>query len=72
VTSSSAKKWSSPGSFATSCSTLSIRRAVRSGPADGVPIEDLGVGGIPYDMTRRDLLEDNRDLLEFCATLLPG
>jgi hypothetical protein len=52
--------------------TLSIRRAVRSGPSDGVPIEDLGVGGVPYDMTRRDLLEDNRDLLEFCATLLPG
>jgi hypothetical protein len=51
---------------------VSIRRAVRSGPADGVPIEDLGVGGVPYDMTRRDLLEDNRDLLEFCATLLPG
>jgi hypothetical protein len=52
--------------------TLSIRRAVRSGPADGVPIEDLGVGGIPYDMTRRDLLDGNRDLLEFCAGLLPG
>jgi hypothetical protein len=52
--------------------TLSIRRAVRSGPADGVPIEDLGVGGIPYDMTERDLLDGNRDLLEFCAALLPG
>jgi hypothetical protein len=37
-----------------------------------VPIEDLGVGGIPYDMTRRDLLDGNRDLLEFCAGLLPG
>jgi hypothetical protein len=52
--------------------TLSIRRAIRSGPADGVPIEDLGVGGIPYDMTERDLLDGNRDLLEFCAALLPG
>jgi hypothetical protein len=52
--------------------TLSIRRAIRSGPADGVPIEDLGVGGIPYDMTERDLLDGNRDLLEFCARLLPG
>jgi hypothetical protein len=52
--------------------TLSIRRAIRSGPADGVPIEDLGVGGVPYDMTRRDLLDGNRDLLEFCASLLPG
>jgi Peptidase family S41 len=52
--------------------TLAIRRAVRSGPADGVPIEDLGVAGIPYDMTERDLLDGNRDLLEFCAALLPG
>jgi Peptidase family S41 len=51
--------------------TLAIRRAIRSGPADGVPIEDLGVGGIPYDMTERDLLDGNRDLLEFCAGLLP-
>jgi len=50
--------------------TVSVRRAVRSGPADGVPIEDLGVGGIPYRMTRRDLLDGNRDLLEACAALL--
>jgi hypothetical protein len=50
--------------------TVSVRRAVRSGPADGVPIEDLGVGGIPYRMTRRDLLDGNRDLLEACADVL--
>jgi hypothetical protein len=50
--------------------TLSVRRAIRSGAADGVPIEDLGVGGIPYAMTRRDLLDGNRDLLEFCANIL--
>jgi hypothetical protein len=50
--------------------TVSVRRAVRSGPADGVPIEDLGVGGIPHRMTRRDLLDGNRDLLEACAALL--
>jgi hypothetical protein len=50
--------------------TLSVRRAIRSGAADGVPIEDLGVGGIPYTMTRRDLLDGNRDLLEFCGNLL--
>jgi peptidase S41-like protein len=47
--------------------TVSVRRVVRSGPADGVPIEDLGVGGIPYQMTRRDLLDGNRDLLDACA-----
>jgi hypothetical protein len=35
-------------------------------------VEDLGVGGVPYDMTRRDLLDGNRDLLEFGASLLPG
>jgi hypothetical protein len=50
--------------------TVSVRRALRSGPADGVPVEDLGVGGIPYRMTRRDLLDGNRDLLEACAALL--
>jgi peptidase S41-like protein len=50
--------------------TISVRRALRSGPADGVPIEDLGVGGIPYRMTRRDLLDGNRDLLETCAEVL--
>jgi hypothetical protein len=50
--------------------TVSVRRALRSGPSDGVPIEDLGVGGIPYRMTRRDLLDGNRDLLSACADVL--
>jgi hypothetical protein len=50
--------------------TVSIRRAVRSGASDGMPIEDLGVAGIPYDMTEHDLLEGNADLLDFCAGLL--
>ncbi|GMA86608.1 hypothetical protein GCM10025868_18580 [Angustibacter aerolatus] len=50
--------------------TVAIRRAVRSGRSDGVPIEDLGVGGIPYDMTRDDVLRGNRDLLAFCADVL--
>jgi C-terminal processing protease CtpA/Prc len=50
--------------------TLAIRRAVRSGPADGVPLEDLGVPGIPYAMTRDDLEKDNVDLIAFCAHLL--
>jgi len=52
--------------------TIAIRRAVRSGAADGVPIEDLGIPGIPYAMTRDDLLHGNRDLLEFCAGRLAG
>jgi Peptidase family S41 len=50
--------------------TLAIRRAIRSSLSDGVPIEDLGVSGVPYDMTRADLLHGNHDLLAFCTGLL--
>ena len=50
--------------------TIAIRRAIRSGLSDGVPIEDLGVSGVSYDMTHADLLNDNRDLLAFCTNLL--
>jgi hypothetical protein len=50
--------------------TLAIRRAIRSGLSDGVPIEDLGVSGVAYDMTRDDLLRANRDLFTFCTNLL--
>jgi hypothetical protein len=50
--------------------TLAIRRAIRSGVSDGIPIEDLGIAGLPYDMTRDDLLHGNRDLLSFCTDLL--
>lgn len=49
---------------------MAIRRAIRSGRSDGVPIEDLGIRGIPYAMTRRDLLDGNRDLYGFCAQTL--
>jgi C-terminal processing protease CtpA/Prc len=51
--------------------TVAIRRAIRNGDADGVPIEDLGVPGIPYAFTRDDLLYDNRDLIAFCARQIP-
>ena len=50
--------------------TMAIRRAIRSGRSDGIPIEDLGIRGIPYALTRRDLLEGNTDLLTFCARAL--
>lgn len=43
--------------------SLSFRRATRSGPSEGIPIEDVGVSGTPYTMTRDDLLHDNRDML---------
>jgi hypothetical protein len=52
--------------------TVAIRRAIRSGTSDGIPIEDLGIDGIPYDMTERDLLRGNVDLVAFCADLLEG
>jgi hypothetical protein len=52
--------------------TLAIRRAIRSGVSDGIPIEDLGIAGHAYDMTEADLLDGNRDLLAFCADLLGG
>lgn len=50
--------------------TVAIRRALRSGRMDGVPLEDLGVAGLPYAMTRSDLLDGNGDLLAFCAAQL--
>jgi hypothetical protein len=43
--------------------SLSFRRATRSGPSEGLPIEDVGVAGVPYVMTRDDLLHDNRDMV---------
>jgi hypothetical protein len=50
--------------------TLAIRRAIRSAAGDGIPIEDLGISGVPYDMTRRDLLDGNKDLIRFCISAL--
>lgn len=51
--------------------TVSVRRATRIGSAEGAPIEDLGIAGHrPYDMTRRDLLESNADLLAMCGQLI--
>jgi hypothetical protein len=50
--------------------TMAIRRAIRSGASTGVPIEDVGVAGIPYTMTESDLLNDNQDLMAFCADLM--
>jgi hypothetical protein len=50
--------------------SLSYRRATRSGPSEGVPIEDVGIAGAPYALTRDDLLAGNRDLIAHCVTLL--
>ena len=43
---------------------------IRSACSDGIPLEDLGVTGTSYAMTRRDLLEGNADLIRFAASLL--
>ncbi|MCC6523596.1 MAG: hypothetical protein IT373_13145 [Polyangiaceae bacterium] len=49
---------------------MALRRAVRSNDAEGTLIEDAGIGGQPYDMTRDDIFEGNRDLIEHCAGIL--
>jgi hypothetical protein len=48
-----------------------VRRSTRVGPRAGVPLEDLGV--VPdqrHRMTRRDILQNNTDLIEHAAQLL--
>jgi Peptidase family S41 len=50
--------------------TVAVRRAVRSGDADGVLIEDSGIAGQPYAMTEHDLFQNNEDLITHCAELL--
>ena len=50
--------------------SLSYRRATRSGPSEGLPIEDIGIAGASYTLTRDDLLAGNRDLIAHCIALL--
>jgi hypothetical protein len=50
---------------------VSIRRTLRVGELAGTPVEDLGV--VPdhrHELTRRDVLEDNVDLLAAAGALL--
>jgi len=50
---------------------ISVRRMVRSGTGAGLAVEDVGVAGEErYDMTERDLVDGNLDLLDFCTALL--
>jgi hypothetical protein len=52
---------------------VSIRRTLRVGALAGTPVEDLGVRpDIRHEMTRRDVLEGNADLLEAAGALLAG
>lgn len=50
--------------------TVAVRRAVRSNDAAGTLIEDAGIAGQPYAMTRNDIFRDNCDLLAHCGELL--
>lgn len=51
--------------------TMAVRRATRSGGAEGGAIEDVGVEvHEQYAMTKRDLTGDNRGLFDFCGRLL--
>ncbi|MGI9449846.1 MAG: S41 family peptidase, partial [Geminicoccaceae bacterium] len=51
--------------------SLSVRRALRVGGSASAEIEDTGVRGqFRHKLTRRDLLDGNKDLIEYCARLL--
>jgi hypothetical protein len=50
--------------------SFSFRRATRARASEGLPIEDVGVSGAPYAMTRDDLLQGNRDLIAACIAVL--
>lgn len=50
---------------------VAIRRTLRVGTHSGTELEDLGVKpDIPYRMTRRDVLEGNRDLIAKAVSIL--
>jgi hypothetical protein len=50
---------------------VSIRRNMRVGKNAGTPVEDLGVTpDLIYNITRRDLLEDSVDLLQYASGIL--
>jgi C-terminal processing protease CtpA/Prc len=52
---------------------VAIRRTLRVGKLAGTPVEDLGVrSDVRHAMTRRDVLENNVDLLDAAGALLAG
>lgn len=52
---------------------VAIRRTLRVGKLAGTPVEDLGVrSDVRHTMTRRDVLENNVDLLDAAGALLAG
>jgi hypothetical protein len=52
---------------------VAIRRTLRVGALAGTPVEDLGVrSDVRHEMTRKDVLEGNVDLLDAAGALLAG
>lgn len=50
---------------------IAMRRSLRVGDNAGIPVEGLGVSpDYVHPLTRRDLLEKNVDLMNFCAFVL--
>jgi hypothetical protein len=50
---------------------VALRRSLRVGKRSGEPVEDLGVvPDVRHGLTRRDLLEENADLMERAGALL--
>jgi C-terminal processing protease CtpA/Prc len=50
---------------------VAIRRTLRVGALAGTPVEDLGVrADVRHDLTRRDVLEGNVDLLDAAGAIL--
>jgi hypothetical protein len=52
--------------------SFAFRRATRSGPNDGIPIEDVGISGTEYAMTYNDLMLDRPDLIARCVAVIKG
>lgn len=53
--------------------SISVRRSTRVGRNDGLPLEGLGVrADLLYRPTRRDVLGQNEDLIEYAASVLRG
>lgn len=50
---------------------LAMRRSLRTGAAQGLPVEDFGIqADVVHKETRRDVLEGNIDLLQFAVNAL--
>jgi C-terminal processing protease CtpA/Prc len=50
--------------------SFAFRRATRARANEGLPIEDVGISGTSYEMTRDDLLNGNPDLMATCIKAL--